>query len=63
MRRLRPNLARYANSTCEINTDIEVESFVSQGGSIKELIQFQRIAFMPNRYISPRSLVSSQVGS
>ena len=60
---IRPNLARYANSTWEINMDIEVESFVSQGGSIKELIQFQRIAFMPNRYISPRSLVSSQVGS
>ena len=60
---IRPNLARYANSTWEINMDIEVESFVSQAGSIKELIQFQRIAFMPNRYISPRSLVSSQVGS
>ena len=59
---IRPNLARYANSTWEINMDIEVESFVSTGGSVKELIQFQRIAFMPNRYISPRSLVSSQAG-
>jgi|TARA_B100001245_G_C22864599_1_gene415783 prepilin-type N-terminal cleavage/methylation domain-containing protein len=60
---IRPNLARYANSTWEINMDIEVESFVSTGGSIKELVQFQRVAFMPNRYISPRSLISNQVGS
>ena len=60
---IRPNLARYANSTWEINMDIEVESFVSTGSSIKELVQFQRVAFMPNRYISPRSLVSNQVGS
>ena len=43
--------------------DIEVESFVSTGSSIKELVQFQRVAFMPNRYISPRSLISNQVGS
>mgnify|MGYP001258503130 FL=1 len=60
---IRPNLARYANSTWEINMDIEVESFVSTGSSIKELVQFQRVAFMPNRYISPRSLISNQVGS
>ena len=59
---IRPNLARYANSTWEINMDIEVESFVSTGGSVKELIQFQRIACRPKRYISPRSLVSSQAG-
>lgn len=60
---IRPNLARYANSTWEINLDIEVESFVSSVGSIKELVQFERIAFMPNRYISPRSLVGNQAGS
>ena len=60
---IRPNLARYANSTWEINMDIEVESAVAPGGTVKELVQFQRIAFMPNRYISPRSLVSGPEGS
>ncbi len=60
---IRPNLARYANSTWEINLDIEVESFVSSAGSIKELVQFHRTAFMPNRYISPRSLANNQAGS
>ena len=55
---IRPNLARYANSTWEINMDIEVESAVAPGGTVTELVQFQRTAFMPNRYISPRSLVS-----
>ena len=60
---IRPNLARYANSTWEINMDIEVESAVAPGGTVKELVQFQRIAFMPNRYISPRSLVSGPDGS
>ncbi len=55
---IRPNLARYANSTWEINMDIEVESAVTPGGTVTELVQFQRTAFMPNRYISPRSLVS-----
>jgi len=60
---IRPNLARYANSTWEINMDIEVESAVAPGGTVTELVQFQRIAFMPNRYISPRSLVSGPDGS
>ena len=60
---IRPNLARYANSTWEINMDIEVESAVAPGGTVKDLVQFQRIAFMPNRYISPRSLVSGPEGS
>jgi len=60
---IRPNLARYANSTWEINMDIEVESAVAPGGTVTELVQFQRIAFMPNRYISPRSLVSGPEGS
>jgi len=60
---IRPNLARYANSTWEINMDIEVESAVSPGGTVTELVQFQRTAFMPNRYISPRSLVSGPEGS
>ena len=60
---IRPNLARYANSTWEINMDIEVESAVSPGGTVTELVQFQRTAFMPNRYISPRSLLSGQEGS
>ena len=60
---IRPNLARYANSTWEINMDIEVESAVAPGGTVTELVQFQRTAFMPNRYISPRSLVSGPEGS
>jgi len=60
---IRPNLARYANSTWEINMDIEVESAVSPGGTVTELVQFQRTAFMPNRYISPRSLLSGPEGS
>ena len=60
---IRPNLARYANSTWEINMDIEVESAVAPGGTVTELVQFQRTAFMPNRYISPRSLLSRQEGS
>ena len=60
---IRPNLARYANSTWEINMDIEVESAVAPGGTVTELVQFQRIAFMPNRYISPTSLVSGPEGS
>ncbi|CUV09965.1 hypothetical protein MGWOODY_Mmi648 [hydrothermal vent metagenome] len=60
---IRPNLARYANSTWEINMDIEVESAVAPGGTVTELVQFQRTAFMPNRYISPRSLLSGQEGS
>ena len=60
---IRPNLARYANSTWNINMDIEVESSVAPGGTVKELVQFQRTAFMPNRYISPRSLVSGPEGS
>ena len=60
---IRPNLARYANSTWEINMDIEVESAVSPGGTVTEIVQFQRTAFMPNRYISPRSLVSGPEGS
>ena len=60
---IRPNLARYANSTWEINMDIEVESAVAPGGTVKELVQFQRTAFMPNRYISPRSLVIGPEGS
>ena len=60
---IRPNLARYANSTWEINMDIEVESAVAPGGTVTELVQFQRTAFMPNRYISPRSLVSGPDGS
>ena len=60
---IRPNLARYANSTWEINMDIEVESAVAPGGTVTELVQFQRTAFMPNRYISPRSLLSGPEGS
>ena len=60
---IRPNLARYANSTWEINMDIEVESAVTPGGTVTELVQFQRTAFMPNRYISPRSLLSGPEGS
>ena len=60
---IRPNLARYANSTWNINMDIEVESSVAPGGTVKELVQFKRTAFMPNRYISPRSLVSGPEGS
>ena len=60
---IRPNLARYANSTWEINMDIEVESAVAPGGMVTELVQFQRTAFMPNHYISPRSLLSGPEGS
>ena len=60
---IRPNLVRYANSTWEIKMDIEVESAVAPGGTVTELVQFQRTAFMPNRYISPRSLVSGPEGS
>jgi hypothetical protein len=60
---IRPNLARYANSTWEINMDIEVESAVAPGGTVTELVQFQRTAFMPNHYISPRSLLSGPEGS
>ena len=60
---IRPNLARYANSTWEINMDIEVKSAVAPGGTVTELVQFQRTAFMPNRYISPRSLLSGPEGS
>ena len=60
---IRPNLARYANSTWEINMDIEVESAVAPGGTVTELVQFQRPAFMPNHYISPRSLLSGPEGS
>jgi hypothetical protein len=60
---IRPNLARYANSTWEINMDIEVESVVAPGGTVTELVQFQRTAFMPNHYISPRSLLSGPEGS
>ena len=60
---IRPNLARYSNSTWEINMDIEVESAVAPGGTVTELVQFQRTAFMPNHYISPRSLLSGPEGS
>ena len=45
------------------SSDIDIESSVAQGGTVTELIQFERTAFMPNRYISPRSLVSGSEGS
>jgi prepilin-type N-terminal cleavage/methylation domain-containing protein len=51
----RPDLARFANSTWEIELVIAVETLLGGRSNRTEEIRFHRLVFMPNKYLNLRS--------